>query len=225
MFCPMSTQPAVQISSAAAAATSVLSVAAPMGSGTVLIVGHFCFGSIQTLRKHLWTKILVCTGAVWVNIFYHFKNKILKLMGTSNYIFAVGPRYRCNNEFLYLGIHSPCFISDLLISPTAIRKTLLMTVMKARRKRQAKGILGCVDSSQEISDTSDTGASAACPVSLQNTHTYTHTHTQWGHMLHVRQLISNNTYIVYYLIPTSWPVRMIHSKEVWMKPSNSWFWA
>lgn len=54
-----------------------------------------------------------------------------------------------------------------LISPTAMRDTLLMTMMKALRKRHVKGILGCVDSRREISDTSVTGSSANCPVSLQ----------------------------------------------------------
>lgn len=100
-----------------------------------------------------------------------------------------------------------------------MRKTLLITVRKALRKRHVKDILGCVDSSQKISDTSVTGSSAACPVSLQ---TETRQLTQ---SVHIQCNSMRTKSYVCYLIPTSCPVRIIHSREVWMKCSNSWFWA
>lgn len=54
-------------------------------------------------------------------------------------------------------------------------------------------------------------------------HAQTHTlRIDWEHM---QGLWSAIMCIVYNLIPTSCPVRMIHSSEVWIKPLNSWFWA
>lgn len=47
-----------------------------------------------------------------------------------------------------------------------MRKILLITVRMARWKRQVKDILGWLDSRSKISETSVTGSSATCPVSL-----------------------------------------------------------
>lgn len=116
-----------------------------------------------------------------------------------------------------------CFC-DVVYSPTTMRRTLFMTVKKARRKRHVKDILGWVDSSQTTSDTSVTGSSATDPISL-----HTDTESEYKHHMETvknawRWLVHEYTYTMYYLMPTSWPVRTIHSRETWMKSSNSLFW-
>lgn len=75
------------------------------------------------------------------------------------------------NNFWTSHVRGPLCYVVWIILPNVMSKTLLMTVRKARWKRHVKDILGCVDSSHEISDTSVTGSSATCPNSL---HKHTH---------------------------------------------------